>query len=130
MDKPMIAYVAGPYRADTPEGQHLHINNARRLAEILWQLGYAVICPHLNSCYMDEIVDNEVFMQGYLRLVEVADVLFMLPDWRKSDGARREFAHAGRHRKHRLTLKSIEEAKDFPPEHFRGRDPRESYPLD
>src|SRR5690554_6834730 len=95
MDKP-IAYVAGPYGADSREEQLKNIFAARDLAKKLWKQGYAVICPHSNSGLMDGTVGEDIFLAGYLKILEQCDIVFFLPNWRKSEGAVAEYEHANR----------------------------------
>jgi hypothetical protein len=45
----MLIYIAGPYRGDVTT----NIANARRVAVELWEKGYNVICPHLNTSSME-----------------------------------------------------------------------------
>ena len=85
-----IAYIAGPYRADTVAGIRRNIENARKVAEKYWKLGYAVFCPHLNSAFMDGICPDENFLEGGLEILKRCDVLVMVDGWMDSTGARAE----------------------------------------
>lgn len=86
-----IAYVAGSYRADTVNGIHDNIERARAVAVELWRMGYAVICPHLNSAMMDGVVPDHRFIDGDIEIVRrAADCIIMLPGWEYSDGSVRE----------------------------------------
>jgi len=71
----VVAYVAGPYRAETHAEVHANIQRARRVAEQLWAKGYAVICPHLNSAFMSGPIDEKNFLDGYLELVRRSDIV-------------------------------------------------------
>lgn len=85
-----IAYVAGPYRAQTPNGILENIWMARRASVALWRLGIPALCPHLNSMLMDGVAPDKVFLEGdheFLRRLGVGDVLVLLPDWRLSSGS-------------------------------------------
>jgi dienelactone hydrolase len=85
-----IIFVAGPYRASTKEGISHNIATARRHAERLWKEGYAVLCPHLNSAHMDGLADDQAFLDGDLAMLRRCDVIYMLPKWKESEGAREE----------------------------------------
>jgi len=81
----IVAYVAGPYRAETVNGIVENIQRVRSVALELWRMGYVVICPHLNSALMDGAVDK-VFLEGGLELVRRSDVVVLVGDWRESEG--------------------------------------------
>ena len=85
-----VIYVAGKYRADTENGVFENIIHARREAQRLWQKGWAVICPHTNSMFMGSMLANEVFMQGDLEIVRRCDAIYMLSNYKDSEGALRE----------------------------------------
>ena len=84
------AYVAGPYRAATERQLLENIHQARLCAERLWQLGYAVFCPHLNSAHMGGVAPDEAFLNGGMEWLECADIIVMLPTCERSAGARAE----------------------------------------
>lgn len=81
----IVAYVAGPYRAETVNGIAENIQRVRSVALELWRMGYVVICPHL-TVLMDGAVADEVFLEGGLELVRRSDVVVLVGDWRESEG--------------------------------------------
>jgi len=85
------AYIAGPYRAKTKLGVILNIWRARKVAKKYWKLGYAVFCPHLNSCLMDGTVTDENFLKADLKFLECSDLVVMIHEWEKSEGSKSEF---------------------------------------
>lgn len=91
-----VAYVSGPYRAKTEWEVRQNIEHAAEIAADLWKMGYAVICPHTNSAFMGGVVPDETFLQGDLAILERCDVLVLMPNWEKSEGAKveKEFAEA------------------------------------
>ena len=113
VDKPhTVAYVAGPYSAKTLFGIIRNIYIAWKVARILWGNGYTVICPHANSALMNT-VSNEEFIERDLGIVERCDVVFMLPNWRQSEGAVMEYLHAAIHQKDIIVLGHIKDAHGF-----------------
>lgn len=90
----MIVYTAGPYRGDVLG----NILQARKVAIELWEKGYTVICPHMNTAFFDFdcSVDNSVYLAGDLEILERCDAIVMLPNWEQSDGARAELDFAQR----------------------------------
>lgn len=95
----MILYTAGPYRASSPWGVHLNIENAKIAARELWLKGHAVICPHANSAFMDGAAGetDHLFLNGDLALLARCDGIVMLPGWETSAGAMSELAFARDH---------------------------------
>ena len=94
------AYIAGPLRGDGTE--HVITQNRDRAASVareLWRAGFSVFCPHLNTAGMVGLLDGcgkgeDAFIEGDILWLQHADALFMLTDWERSEGARREHAVA------------------------------------
>lgn len=84
MDK-KIAYVAGPYRADSIVGIIKNIIAARKIAKELWKMGYVVICPHSNSGLFSGI-SEEVFLDGDIAILKRCDLVVLVPGWESSSG--------------------------------------------
>ena len=82
-----IAYISGKYKGNVNE----NIEHAKREAIKLWKLGYAVICPHLNTVHFDGLCHDDVWLNGDLeilkRLYPNRDAIYMLIGWKDSPGA-------------------------------------------
>lgn len=88
-----VIYLAGPYSGDVG----VHIARARAHAQYYWRRGLAVITPHLNTANFEidaPDIAYETFLQGDFALIEKADAVVLLPNWRESPGAVRERALA------------------------------------
>lgn len=88
----LLVYTSGPYTGNV--GQN--IVNARAMAIKLWEAGFAVICPHLNTSHFEQDcnVTHEDFLEGDLRMIEGCDAVLMLEGWEKSAGSIKERAFA------------------------------------
>jgi len=82
-----IAYIAGPYRADTINGIVQNIRKAEDVAIKYWKKGYAVLCPHKNSSLFDGILPDDVWLKGNLEMLKRCDIIVMMQGWEKSKGA-------------------------------------------
>ncbi len=89
-----VAFIAGPYRAPTPGEIYHNIQNARKVAEEMWKLGYAVICPHLNSAFFDGIVSDAELLRGTREILSRCDLVILTPGWEESIGTYMEIDRA------------------------------------
>lgn len=89
-----IVYVAGPYRAKTHYEVELNVRQAEAASIELWQMGYAVICPHKNTAHFDNLAPDEIWLEGDLEIIKRlqahTDIMVMLPGWENSEGALKE----------------------------------------
>lgn len=93
----ILAYVAGPYRDH--RGAHFineNIQKARVVAAELWQKGYAVICPHMNTAHMDGLVSDSEFLRGTLEMMKRCDLVVLVSDNHRSFGTHQEIYDARR----------------------------------
>ncbi|MCX6706142.1 MAG: DUF4406 domain-containing protein [Candidatus Woesebacteria bacterium] len=93
-----VAYIAGPYRAETKEGIGENIKRAADVALKYWKQGYAVICPHKNTAFFEGCEDS-VWLEGDREIIsrlvpEKGDIVIAMEGWRDSLGAVVEVALA------------------------------------
>lgn len=89
----MLIYTAGPYSETAGVGTVAeNIQRATDIAAHLWEMGYAVICPHMNSANLETLttLSNKDFVDRDLEMVQVCDGIVMMPYWEQSLGAVRE----------------------------------------
>lgn len=89
-----LIYVAGPFRGPSAYSIHQNVNHAEMWAYALWDAGFAVICPHLNTAHFDKSLPDETFLRGDLTILRRCDAVFLVPGWEKSQGAKSEAAEA------------------------------------
>lgn len=88
----MVIYLAGKYRGNVKQ----NIADSRKVAIELWELGYNVICPHLNTANFEEdcMVANERYLEGDLDIVSRCDAVVVLPNSESSTGTQGEIIYA------------------------------------
>ena len=91
-----MAYIAGPYRAETAWGIDQNIQAARRVSASLWEHGIANFCPHANTAHFDGIAPDEVFLEGGLIMLRRCDAVVLVGKWWESAGTRAEIEEAKR----------------------------------
>ena len=95
MDEPQkLVYIAGPYRADTVNGQLKHVRVAEQYALKYWRMGYAVICPHKNTEHFGGLIEDAHFLAAGKEMLSRCDAVFTTTGWRSSEGAKDEVAYA------------------------------------
>jgi Domain of unknown function (DUF4406) len=84
-----IIYIAGPYRASTPQGIKANIAVAKITAIRCWEAGFFVICPHLNTANFEQYCNapEEQYLDGYLKILSRCDAVVTLPGWENSLGS-------------------------------------------
>ena len=98
-----MAYISGPIRNKSLNEVYDNIYRARQIAIKYWKLGYAVICPHANTAFMDgscgeEDDSDSPWIDGDIeflkRMNQPGDIIVMMPGWKKSLGSNIEYEMA------------------------------------
>lgn len=95
----MIVFVSGPYTAATRAEIDDNIVAAQEFAGQLWEMGHAVICPHLNTYHFEDTnpgITQQQYYDGYCALLARCDAVVFLEGWERSEGCKREYAVADR----------------------------------
>lgn len=87
-----VVYVIGPIRSRWGQiGRWLNLWRGRKAAIKLWNAGFAVICPHLNSATLRHRVDEDrLLVTGDLEIIKRCDFSVIIGDCKGSKGAVRE----------------------------------------
>jgi Domain of unknown function (DUF4406) len=86
-----VAYIAGPFRSKTHWGIVQNVRAAEQVALKYWKLGFAVICPHLNTANFDgAIADDHIWLDGDMEILKRCDVVIAMNTWKQSSGATTE----------------------------------------
>jgi len=86
----IIIYVSGAYYGkDYGRSINSHIKLARQAAIELWEKGFAVICPHLNNSNFEKDCNctYDDYLIGDCEIVKRCNGIFMLENWKESNGA-------------------------------------------
>ena len=85
-------YVARPYGAPDFMGIDRNIRAAEAAAIRLWDAGFGVFCPHLNTLHFEvkSSASEEQYKLFDIRMLRACEILYLLPTWRTSSGARDE----------------------------------------
>jgi nucleoside 2-deoxyribosyltransferase len=92
--KPMIVYVAGPYRAQTAWEIECNIHDARNVGAEVAKAGCMPLIPHANTAHFDGLQPDAFWLEGTLELLRRCDAVVLVEGWEKSSGTRAEMAEA------------------------------------
>jgi hypothetical protein len=97
-DRPFIVYLSGPMHGSKqqPDDREMAADVAELYSAWLWNHGYAVFSPQLNTTHMfyfgatggENSAPYLAFDMAFIS--EMANAVFALPGWEHSDGARLE----------------------------------------
>lgn len=85
-----IAYIAGPYRADSEWGVLSNIRKAEQVALAVWGLGIPALCPHKNTMLFGGALPDTTWLDGDLVMLRRSDILVLVPGWENSSGTKAE----------------------------------------
>jgi len=93
-----ILFIAGTYWSSDSNEIERNIRLAEQHSIELWNRGYKVFCPHLNTEHFElkAKVDEKAYRDFDIRMLQSCDAVFALPNWQDSEGARVEIDEAKR----------------------------------
>ena len=94
----MLVFISGKltngYTA-TKKQMEANLRMAEYIAKTLWEEGFLVFCPHLNTNFEDNLkIDYEQYMKFDLKILGICDVIYAIPGWTDSKGSLREIDEA------------------------------------
>jgi len=105
----IVIYVSGAYTGEIDK----NIEIARKAAIDLWEKGYTVICPHLNTIHFEKDckIGYDDYIVGDCEILKRCNYILMLDNWEDSKGAKveKEFAE-----KYNIKIYyTVEELEDY-----------------
>lgn len=88
--KPLLIYVAGPYRSARECDVWDNIARARALGRAIIRDGVLPFIPHMNSAGFGGLCHDDTFLQGDLRILGICDAVVVTRGWSASAGATAE----------------------------------------
>jgi len=91
-------FIAGAYLGNNFDETEKNIQLAEQYSIKLWNRGYKVFCPHLNTSHFEvkAQIDEKAYKEFDLRMLRCCDAVFVLPNWKDSVGAKTEIEEAKR----------------------------------
>lgn len=89
-----LVYIAGPFRSNNHWAIEKNIRTAEEIALQVWQMGGCAVCPHTNFRFFQNMVPDDLVLEGYLNLMRRCDAVVFCPGFRKSEGSIIEMEHA------------------------------------
>ena len=90
----VIVYVSGKYTDKDRRSVEENVRIAKEYAQKIWEMGYTVICPHTNTDFIESSLVWKDYIEGDMELIKRSDIVFMLPNWKDSKGAKIEWNEA------------------------------------
>jgi len=85
-----VIFISGPSKSmDIFLRERIKTQPAMLALEV-WSLGVACICPHTNSGFLFGELPEEIFLTGYLEILERCDALLLTENWQQSTRSRKE----------------------------------------
>lgn len=91
----MKVYISGAITGTTD-----YMERFAKAEECLKEQGYTVINPAKVNANLPEDTTHKQYMDMSLTMLDMCDGIYMLRDWKMSDGAKEEFKYARRNNIH------------------------------
>jgi len=99
-----VVYIIGPFRAKTDHERIKNIRAAEAMADTLWEMGFTVICCHMNTKNMEGFIPDDDILEGDIEIMMRCDFCvtsfpFKHEKMVNSVGSQNEIKHAREHNK-------------------------------
>lgn len=87
----ITCFIGGPY--SSKYGWFGRVSNILRMARYKYhilKMGYVPVAPNVIYCLLSHLQPREYWLEGTQKLLRQCDVLFLIPGWESSSGARAE----------------------------------------
>lgn len=93
-----ILFIAGAYTGSDFNEIEKNIRLSESYSIELWNRGYKVFCPHLNTAHFEvkAKADEKTYKEFDMTMLKCCDAVFALPNWKESEGAKAEIDEAQR----------------------------------
>lgn len=93
-----VIFSAGKYNAPSWEEIDQNIRTAEEAAVALWNAGFGVFTPHLNTAHFEAKAtpSEDAYKEFDFHMLRCVDAVLALPGWKQSSGARAEIEEAER----------------------------------
>jgi len=89
------AFISGRFRGANHWEIHCNVLKAEACVPKVLSLGYIPFCPHKETENMQGVYPDQLFLDMCLAKIRMMnperDILFMVENWRDSEGAREEY---------------------------------------
>ena len=86
-----VAFIAGPFRGPTAWDVAENVRVAERYGLFVARLGAMPLIPHANThLFFGQLSEEDFWLPGYQRLLDLADCMVLIPGWERSAGTRAE----------------------------------------
>lgn len=111
MGQPIVIYVAGPYRGDTPWDVEQNIRRAEELGLEVAKLGAIPLIPHTQYRFYQGQLPDSFWIEGTLELLRRCNGAIFHNRWPFSKGSKGERVEC--HRLEKPVFDTIAELKDW-----------------
>ena len=89
-----VIFISGKYRDIDWDAVERNIQKAKDAAVALAKQGWMFYCPHTHTAHMEDLYDEQIWVNGNLEMLKRCDAIYVLDNWESSEGAKCEIEFA------------------------------------